>query len=84
VALFAAVVMSLSPAGSPSLRDLPAKERGVVAERALQNLRDVCQRTDRPRDFCRAQAELLGGMPECDDACHALVREVVRADMARR
>jgi hypothetical protein len=79
-----AVVASLSSAGDPSIRDLPAKERGAVAERALQNLRDVCQGTDRPRDFCRAQAELLRGVPECDAACRALAREVVRADMARR
>jgi len=29
------------------------------------NLRDICQGSDRPREFCREQANLLLALPEC-------------------
>jgi hypothetical protein len=85
VALLASV-MWLSTGGSPAkaLRGLPPQERAGVVHRALDDLRDVCQRTDRPRDFCRAQAELVRGLPECDEACQTVASEELRADGARR
>jgi hypothetical protein len=53
-----------------------------VLERAVGNLLDVCTANDRPREFCKAQAELALAMPECTEACQSLAREELRADGA--
>lgn len=64
------------------LRALPPAERAAVVERAAGNLRDVCRGSDRPRDFCKAQAELALSLAECTEACQATAREELRADSA--
>ena len=77
VALIASLDSTLS-----RLRALPPAERAAVLERAVGNLRDVCRESERPREFCRAQAELALALPECAEACQSLAREELRADSA--
>ncbi len=73
-----------TPAGPRSLRDLPSRERAALVDRTLANLRDVCRGGDRPREFCREQANLLLGLPECGEACRADARSELLADTAVR
>jgi hypothetical protein len=84
-ALVGAVVWFVTQQSDASMvRDLPPAERAKVAERAVSNLRDVCQRADRPREFCREQAQIVVGLPECDGACRALAQGELAADTAVR
>ncbi len=39
-------------------------------------------REDRPREFCKAQAEFALALPECTGACQALAREELRVNSA--
>jgi hypothetical protein len=64
------------------LRRLPSQERAALAERTLANLRDICRGNDRPRDFCRDQANLLLDLPECGQACRTEARDELLADTA--
>lgn len=58
-----------------AVRNLPPRERQALYERTLANVAAVCQGAPAVRytDFCVAQAELLAGMPQCDETCHRLV-----------
>lgn len=85
VALVALVLWFLTAPSAPAtLRQLPPEQRAALVERTLENLRDVCGRPDRPRDFCREQASLVLRLPECGPACQALARDELRADSAVR
>lgn len=53
---------------------LPAAERAAFVQRTLANLRGPCAEVSALADACRAQAELLFDVPECDDACRQLAR----------
>jgi hypothetical protein len=79
-----AVVALLASQDAPGsrVRALPAAQRAAVLERTVGNLRDVCKANDRPREFCRGQAELALSLPECTEACQSLAREELRADSA--
>jgi hypothetical protein len=78
-----ALIASLDTSAS-RLRALPPAQRAAVRERAVGNLHDVCKANDRPREFCKAQAELELALPECTDACQSLAREELRADGASK
>jgi len=83
VALAAVVALFTSQDATGSrLRALPPAQRAAVLERTVGNLRDVCRANDRPREFCKAQAELALSLPECTEACRSLAREELRADRA--
>lgn len=85
VALVALVLWFLTAPSAPAtLRQLPPQQRAALVERTLENLRDVCGRPDRPRDFCREQADLVLRLPECGPSCQALARDELRADSAAR
>lgn len=79
-----AMVAWISTSFPAPLARIPAAERPAVVEHTLANLRSVCRAADRPRDFCLAQARLLAGRPECDEACQAAVREELQGDTAVR
>jgi len=63
-----------------ALRRLPPVERAALYHRTLDNLRSVCGGEPRHelRDLCRGQAQLALLLPECDAACLATAREVLR------
>jgi len=65
-----------------AMRNLPEAERAALCQRTRDNLREICQGRDRPRDFCRAQATLLLDLPECDAACQGEARQELMADYA--
>jgi cytochrome b pre-mRNA-processing protein 3 len=68
--------------GPAALRELPAEERAALVERTRSNLHEICSTADRPRDFCREQASLLLGLPECQGDCQAEARGELMADSA--
>jgi hypothetical protein len=74
--------IATSRSGPAALRQLPAGERAALVERTLSNLREICRAGDRPRDFCREQARLLLGLPECGPNCQAEARDELLADSA--
>ncbi len=82
VALIAWLVTARPDAAA--LRGLPADQRAALTERTVANLREVCQGPERPRDFCREQAELVLRLPECSGACRAQARNELLADTAVR
>jgi hypothetical protein len=83
VALLALIAFVASGGSTISkVRALPPAERAAVLQRALGNLRDVCLANDRPREFCKEQAELALALPECTGACQSMAREELRADSA--
>lgn len=82
VALLLAVATSRT--GPAALRRLPGREREALAERTLLNLRDICQGSDRPREFCKEQANLLLALPECGEVCQSLARSELLADMPHK
>lgn len=63
-----------------ALRRLPPAERAALYDRTLENLQTVCvgDRGHELRDLCRGQAQLALLFPECDTACRATAREVLR------
>jgi hypothetical protein len=66
-----------------ALRAMPPAARAELLQRTEANVRDLCLgQPDRPRAFCRAQAELLSSFDECQGACLAAEREELRADSA--
>jgi hypothetical protein len=71
-----------SRSGPAALRELPADERAALVERTRSNLHEICKAADRPRDFCREQANLLLGLPECQGDCQAEARSELMADSA--
>ncbi len=54
--------------------------RAAVLARTLEDLRSVCLRPDaaHPASWCRQQAEFALSFDECDAACRAAAREVLR------
>ncbi|HEX9401344.1 MAG TPA: hypothetical protein VF912_14640 [Anaeromyxobacter sp.] len=54
--------------------------RAAVLARTLEDLRSVCLRPDaaHPASWCRQQAEFALAFDECDAACRAAAREVLR------
>jgi hypothetical protein len=54
-------------------------ERAALCQRTRDNLHDICRGADRHREFCKEQARLLLGLPECGPACQAEAREEVMA-----
>jgi hypothetical protein len=82
VAALALIGWLVSAQPAATLRGLPADQRAQLAERTLANLRDVCHGAERPRDFCREQANLVLQLPECDQVCRAQARDVLVADSA--
>ncbi len=54
--------------------------RAAVLARTLEDLRSVCLRPDaaHPATWCRQQAEFALAFEECDTACRASAREVLR------
>jgi hypothetical protein len=81
---FVALVLWLvtGQSGPSALRHLPAEERTALVQRTLANLHDICRSGDRPREFCKEQANLLLDLPECGEACQAEARNEVMADSA--
>ncbi|BDG04737.1 hypothetical protein [Anaeromyxobacter oryzae] len=63
-----------------SVRKLDAPTRAGLVERALVDLRAACGPTDRaaPETWCRERAEFALAFDECDEACRATAREVLR------
>ena len=72
-----AVVMNQRRADRDFLH-LPPEERRALYERTLATLASSCEHPPGPsvKDYCREQAELIERLPECDDACHELVRRL--------
>jgi len=82
-ALLAAAFWFLTTQSGPTaLRHLPPEERAALAQRTLSNLREICQRAERPREFCREQATLLLDLPECVGACRTAARDELMVDSA--
>ncbi len=67
-----------------ALLRLPPADRSDLVERTLSNIHAVCRGNERPREFCRQQADLLLKLPECGPACRADARELLMADSAVR
>ena len=83
VAAVAFVLWLVTGRSDPAaLRQLPGTARAALVERTLSNLREICRGADRPRDFCRDQARILTGLPECGPGCQAEAREELMADAA--
>jgi hypothetical protein len=83
VAVLALVLWFLTTQSGPAaLRHLPVEERAALVQRTLSNLHDICRGGDRPREFCRAQANLLLDLRECDEGCQAEARAELMADTA--
>lgn len=63
-----------------ALARLPRAERGALYQRTLDNVRTTCagERGRELRELCRGQAELVLLFPECDGACQATARELLR------
>ena len=74
--------LATSQSSTAALRGLPANQRAQLVERTLANLREVCHGAERPRDFCREQANLVLQLPECDQVCREQARDVLVADSA--
>jgi hypothetical protein len=53
---------------------LPTRERRVLYQRTLDNLKFCRSHRDEVRAFCDQQARLATAFPECDAECDALVR----------
>jgi hypothetical protein len=68
--------------GPGALRRLPSEERAGLYQRTLENLEQVCRTNDRPRAFCKEQANNLLALPECEAACQARAREELLLDSA--
>ena len=71
-----------STVNARTVRDLPTSARAALCERTRDNLRDLCGGKDRPREFCREQANLLLTLQECDAECQAAAREEILSDSA--
>jgi hypothetical protein len=83
VAILAALLWAWSGLrDTRAMRNLPAVERAALCQRTRENLREICQGRDRPREFCRAQATLLLDLPECDVDCQGEARRELMADFA--
>jgi len=82
IALVGMVMWIATSGGSGSVRQLPAGQRAALVQRSLQNLRELCRASDRPREFCREQANLLLSLPECDETCRTEARGELMADTA--
>ncbi len=63
-----------------ALARLPPADRAALYHRTLDNVRTTCagERGRELRDFCRGQARLVLLVPECDAACEATARELLR------
>jgi hypothetical protein len=62
-----------------AVQGLPEADRAALYRRTLDTLTTTCRpgASEGLHDFCRDQAELLLGFPECDEACRALARRFV-------
>jgi len=60
------------------LLSIPTAERRALYDRTLATLSTACEHPPGPAvsDYCQAQAELIERLPECDAACHRLVRHL--------
>jgi cytochrome b pre-mRNA-processing protein 3 len=75
-----ALLLLRATAEERALTRLPPAERAALYQRTLDNVRTVCagERGRELRGFCRGQAELVLLFPECDGACRATSRELLR------
>jgi len=57
-----------------ALRALPEPERRGLYRRTMDNLQTICEPAAprSMRDFCRAQAELVAQLPDCDGSCQEI------------
>ncbi|HEY6001304.1 MAG TPA: hypothetical protein VIV57_00435 [Anaeromyxobacter sp.] len=77
--LFALALLHFGEEGR-ALRRLPPPERAALYHRTLDTLTSLCAGEGRRdlRDLCRGQAQLVLLLPECDAACQATARELLR------
>jgi hypothetical protein len=85
VALLAFLMWAITMSSRANMVErLPVDQRAALFQRTRANLHDICREVDRPREFCREQAQLLLHFPECGDACVASARNELMADSARK
>jgi hypothetical protein len=63
-----------------SIARMPAEQRRVIYDHAIEGLRALCREPVDPtmRRRCREQAEFLAAFPECDAACEELIDPLLR------